>query len=179
MPGLPHLTRPGPARPASLGTRGALALGVLALVGCSSTPEIEGTPPPAERAACAALVDALPGSVGGLERRDVEPAGAAGAAWGDPAVMLSCGVSSPPGLSRTSPCLEVDGIGWYLPDDAVQDLGDGDDAPQSAGNVTLTTIGTEPLVSVAVPADHRPPAGVLADLASPLRAGLVSVAPCR
>ena len=180
MPGLPHLSHRSHSRPASPRTRGALALGCLALAAaaCSAAPRVEVTPPADQRAACAALVDALPGTLDGLERRGVEPADAAGAAWGDPAVVLSCGVDEPAGLTRTSACLDVDGIGWYLPDDAVQDLGDGDDAVP-AEDTTLTTIGTEPLVSVAVPSDYRPPAGVLADLAPALRAELASVAPCR
>ncbi len=151
----------------------------LTITGCSSTPRVDVTPPAGQRAACATLVEALPPTVDALERREVEPAGAPGAAWGDPAVVLSCGVPSPPGLTRSSPCLEVDGVGWFLPDDAVQDLGDGGEQPGRAGDVTLTTIGTEPRVAVTVPSDYRPPAGVLADLSPALRGALTTVAPCR
>ncbi len=157
---------------------GCLAL-TLGSAGCASPPEVAVTPPADQREACASVVEAVPETIDGLDRRDVEPRDAAGAAWGEPAVVLSCGVPSPPGLTRTSPCLEVDGIGWYVPDDAVQDLGDGTGGAEAEEDVTLTSIGTEPLVSVAVPSDHRPPAGILADLAPALRDVLASVAPCR
>ena len=32
------------------------------------------------------------------------------AAWGDPAVVLRCGVPKPDALKRTSACFEVDGV---------------------------------------------------------------------
>jgi hypothetical protein len=37
----------------------------------------------------------LPEQVEGQQRRDVEPAGPLAAAWGDPAIVLRCGVGPP------------------------------------------------------------------------------------
>lgn len=49
--------------------------------------------PDAAHRSCARLADRLPASLGeGLERRETEPRSPLVAAWGDPAVILRCGV---------------------------------------------------------------------------------------
>ena len=48
----------------------------------------------AEREACEELVAALPDSVSDQPRRDTE-GNPLGAAWGDPAIVLRCGVGVP------------------------------------------------------------------------------------
>jgi hypothetical protein len=49
--------------------------------------------PDAALAACADLVQRLPGSLGeGLERRELHGDASRAAAWGDPAIILTCGV---------------------------------------------------------------------------------------
>jgi hypothetical protein len=76
------------------------------------------TPPPSPDARCAGLVGALPTSLGPrLDRRSTTPASAVVAAWGDPAVVLSCGAQRPSRFSDST-SLEVDGMPWSSPDPA-------------------------------------------------------------
>lgn len=66
--------------------------------------------------ACAALTAALPAELGGLPRRQLErsddPSLAGVAAWGEPAVVLRCGIPAPAELTCTAPVQEVDGVAW-------------------------------------------------------------------
>lgn len=139
----------------------ALTLG-LALGACSSTPEVD-TPDlsPADRAACEALVADLPDTLAGQDRRDVEPADALGAAWGDPAYVLSCGVAEPSDYEPTAECSVIAGVGWYVPDDELRD------PTEDAGAIALSL---SPYVEVEVPADYRTDGidRALADLAPAL-----------
>ncbi|QZY28175.1 DUF3515 domain-containing protein [Nocardioides coralli] len=105
-----------------------------------------GLHPDAERA-CAALVDDLPPALGELERGVVRPSDAPGAAWGDPPVVLTCGGDVPASFSRTAFCQEVNGVGWYVPDAALDD---------ESLDVTLVTVGRRPIVTVVVPSELRP-----------------------
>ena len=65
------------------------------------------------------------------------PAGALGAAWGDPAMVLTCGGRLPDDFDRFSQCVEANGVGWFVPADAQAD--------QSA-TATLTAAGYRPVV---------------------------------
>jgi len=101
-----------------------LPLVVLLLAGCTG-----GTPAPATGpvavdrpavtgadvdAACAALVAALPDEIDpGVERRPVEPDEGRTAAWGDPAVVLECGVAPP---ERSESPVVVNGVGFTTRD---------------------------------------------------------------
>ena len=69
--------------------------------------------PDAPGAGCARLAGRLPGELDGRDRRDTAPASPRTAAWGDPAVVLRCGVARPAGLTG-SEVVEVDGVGWVL-----------------------------------------------------------------
>ncbi len=77
------------------------------------------TPVPAPHAPsteCARLLSALPeevdgGAAGGLDRRTIAaPAPPATAAWGQPAVVLRCGLGRPAELTATSRLLDVSGV---------------------------------------------------------------------
>lgn len=74
-------------------------------------------PAPAARSSdCARLLAALPaeidgGDAGELDRRTIAtPAPAGTAAWGDPAVVLRCGLGRPAELTATSRLLDVSGV---------------------------------------------------------------------
>ena len=82
------------------------------------------------------------------------PAGGPVAAWGDPAIVLTCGVSTE--LPLAVVCQEVAGVDWYAPESSFD---------QSAPAV-LTTVGRSPQVRLEVPADYRPPTEVLVGVAS-------------
>jgi hypothetical protein len=114
--------------------------------------------PDGQRAACERLVDALPDHVADLERREVEPADALGAAWGDPAIELTCGVGRPEDYDPAGGCTTVNGIDWYIPQEQLDANGERD--------LTMTTINRDVAVEVRMPGDYWPPATTLADLSS-------------
>lgn len=124
--------------------------------------------------ACAALVEALPDTLAGQERRSVDPADAPAAAYGDPAITVECGGPMPRGFDSFAACEEVDGVGWYLPPDQITD------PTEESVDATLGTVGWEPVVALRVPATYRPEglAAALAELAPPVRRTLEQVRPC-
>lgn len=72
--------------------------------------------PSASSACCARLLAALPdtldgGELGSLQRRALAaPVPAGAAAWGEPPVVLRCGLDRPPNLTATSRLLAVSGV---------------------------------------------------------------------
>ncbi len=150
---------------------------VLALGGCSAAVEVDAADlAPQEQAACEALVDALPDRLedvgeGGLDRVEVDPADAA-AAYGDPPVVMTCGVARPPAYDRFAACQEIDGVGWFVPEDQI-----GDEPVE----VTLTAVGYRPRVQVVVPAEYWPigTPSVTAALAGPVQDSVSLVDRCR
>jgi hypothetical protein len=125
-------------------------------------------PPPAgdpsARPACERVAAALPHRVLDGEHRDTEPADPRTAAWGDPPVVLRCGVERPPGLTATSEVLEVEGVEWFL--------------TESEAALTFTTVGRRAYVEVTVPTsvERSAATGALVDLA-PAVAGENPVVP--
>lgn len=136
-------------------------MGLLA-AGCSSDKVsiTDSGANPAVQRACRSLVAALPNSVSGQPRRQVDPPGALGAAWGNPPITLRCGVPEPASFSPTSQCQVADGVDWYVDPSAFED--------QSA-DVVLTTVYRSPTIEVTVPARDRPPVATLVDLAPALK----------
>ena len=84
----------------------AILLATLA-TGCASEPPTITAPELSESdaVACRALVDALPDTLAGLKRVDVAGDSAYGAAWGDPAIVLTCGVGQPADFTDGSTCI--------------------------------------------------------------------------
>lgn len=157
-----------------LANAGAVAcLGLLAaLGGCGSqtavgihSPTLRG----ADAAACRKLVDSLPETVADQKRRPVRPAHAYGAAWGDPAIVLRCGVGRPAGFDRFSTCQVTNGVGWYIPEDQITG---------QPNDIVMTTVGREQNVEVRIPADYFPPAATMVDLASAIKSSVREVKPC-
>lgn len=90
-----------------------------AAAGCASADDNTSAPvpSPAAKAAktCRNLDEELPSKVDGLDRRDPEPASALTAGWGNPAIILRCGVERPEKMSDDeADGVEVDGVGWLL-----------------------------------------------------------------
>lgn len=114
---------------------------------------------------CSQVLDALPTTVVGEDRRDTVPADAPAAAWGDPPIVLRCVVERPDALQPTSFCLRVNSLGWL----ATQDGREVDMVAPVEGTTTFTTIGRSVYVEVAVPATYAPQADVLIDVAKAIR----------
>jgi hypothetical protein len=159
-------------------TAGLLAVGLLA--GCAGGGSGAGedvsidspAPDAGDRAACARILAALPDSLAGEGRRTVTPRDAPGAAWGDPAMVLTCGVDRPAEFDEFATCVEANGVDWFVPAEQVED---------DSLDVTFSTAGYRPVVQLNVPAEYRPEGGAaaLAELAKPLRKRLETVQPCR
>jgi uncharacterized protein DUF3515 len=123
---------------------------VAALSGCGATLDVDEYPmAPGTKIDCEALIADMPGKVAGQDDRGVSRQIAA--AWGDPAIILRCGVEEPEALSRSSPCYTVRDVGWL--------------SETTADGYLFTTIGRTFYVSVEVPKTYDPAADALADLA--------------
>jgi hypothetical protein len=76
--------------------------------------------PGATTASCTSLLAALPDPLGQLPRRQLvqgaDPLLAGVAAWGEPAVILRCGVPTPAELTCSAPVQVVNGVTWLLLD---------------------------------------------------------------
>jgi hypothetical protein len=160
-------------RPVPHRTAGAVAClaTLVASAGCSpgtvevESPDLEG----ADATACARLVDALPDSVSDESRRAVEPEDAYGAAWGDPAIVLRCGVPMPAAFDDFAACQVTNGVGWFVPEAQFED---------QQADVVMTTIGRAQNVQVVLPAEYRPPAAAMVDLADAIKESIREVRPC-
>ena len=161
-------------RPGSRWVRGVALSGLLlVLVGCADGPVSIPTTDagPAAEAVCEQFLADVPTVLAGERKRALVRNGALGAAWGDPAIVLTCGGELPDDFDRFSECVEANGVGWFVPANAEQD--------QSATAV-LTAAGYRPVVQVRVPGDYRPEgvASVMAGLADPVEEHLRLVEPC-
>jgi hypothetical protein len=107
---------------------------------------------------CADLVASAPQVLADAVRREVSPPSAATAAWGEPPIVLRCGVSAPVGADPTTTVLVLDGVSW-LP-------------VAGQGGTFFTTVDRAASVEVAVPDDYAPEADVLLDLAPVIEATL-------
>jgi hypothetical protein len=127
----------------------------------------------ADRGTCQQLVRALPATLDGLVTRAIAPKTALGHAWGDPAVVLTCGVSMPKGFQPGASCEENNGVGWYVPTDQFADLSE---------DLTVYTIGRTPVVELVVPSEQRRDAAFAADalatLADPIKQAIPKAEPC-
>jgi hypothetical protein len=71
---------------------------------------------PEADANCPGLLGNLPLSLAGEESRRVQSASPFAYAWGDPAVVLVCGVDRPAGFVTTAALIQVNGVQWYVDD---------------------------------------------------------------
>lgn len=143
----------------------AAALAVL-LAGCGAgLPELQQPSPSGQVVGeCEAVMAALPATVMGQGERTVD---GFIATWGDPRISLRCGVEPPAELDRTSPCDELDGIGWFSQEPGT--------ALDSAWR--FTTIGRTGFIEVIVPEDLSPAGDALMDLSDAV-GRMAVVTPC-
>jgi hypothetical protein len=147
----------------------ALLVG-LTLAGCDDGPLDLDAPAVTgqDAAACRALVRALPRQVADQPRRDVTGTGF-GAAWGDPAIELRCGVPTPRRLDPFATCQVVNGVGWFIPESQTQGR---------RVDIVMTTVGRAQDVEVRLPSEYFPPATAMVDLAPAVKRGIREVEPC-
>ncbi|MEJ7744821.1 MAG: DUF3515 domain-containing protein [Nocardioidaceae bacterium] len=139
----------------------------LTVTGCGAGSLEVTVPTPAGQAVdeCSALLEALPARILDQEARHVEPPEAFAAAWGDPAVVLRCGVGRPAALEPNSACFVANDVGW-LADEG------------SDSEVVFTTIGRSSYVEVTVPDDYPQQSGALAELAGAISHSTSETQPC-
>jgi hypothetical protein len=152
----------------------ALAALALLLAACGKEPVTIPTfrLTPADQAVCQRVVNALPKELGGQSRRKTQPAEALAGAWGDPALVVQCGVGEPAGLTRTSRCIVADGVGWFVPPDEVTD---------NASEAVLTAVGYRPILQLTAPSKYRGAdlAAAEVELAPIVKKYLEPVHPCQ
>jgi len=122
-----------------------------------------------DRAACRQFLAAAPKQLADQPRRTVTGNEYA-AAWGDPAIVLRCGVALPKDYAG-APCITRNGIGWSIPLEQADELG---------VDVVMTLAFRTPVVQLRVPAAYRPesPADVMADLDAAVRAHTTAHGKC-
>ncbi|WP_282700969.1 DUF3515 domain-containing protein [Streptomyces sp. CC219B] len=148
----------------------ALVLSIT-VAGCSSADDdtSAAVPSPGARATklCQNLDKVLPSKVAGESRRDPEPASALTAGWGNPEIILRCGVPRPPkmidpkvaeGHDADAVPGGVNGVDWLM------EKGDG-------GAYRFTCANREAYVEVTVP-EGVDRSAVLIDLASAVKSAI-------
>ncbi len=121
-------------------------------------PAPSGSPAPVVVSGCAALLAALPDEIDpGVRRRPVQEETGRTAVWGDPPVVLTCGVPVPDRLDEP---VRVNGVLW-----SVRDTGPG-------FRWTTTELGIN--VSVDIPGEYDSGAELVNPLAAPIAATLPS-----
>lgn len=106
--------------------------------------------------ACTSLVRALPQELRDQPRRLTAPESSYVAAWGDPAIVLRCGVGLPASYLPTSLLTVVNDVGW-LPEPG---------SDEAARDATFTRVGRVAHVEVFVPDDYAPASAALAELSA-------------
>ncbi|MEE4540830.1 DUF3515 domain-containing protein [Streptomyces sp. V4-01] len=125
----------------------------------SGTDESVAVPVPDARVAgyCAALHARLPKTVSGLPRHDLKPRSDLTAGWGNPSIVLRCGVPRPPvDASPEADGVDVNGVGWSI-------------EQESGGSFRLTTTLRKAYVEVTLPRKYAGDLGPLTDLAGAVK----------
>ncbi len=136
------------------------------MAGCGE-PTVRVEPPHptgAAEAACQRLYAALPTKVLGEPARVVQPSSANAAAWGDPPILLRCGVDRPAKLRASSECQVIDGVGWF--------------AERATRGYIFTTVGRDTYIELSVPSAYQPPSSALVDVAAAVRKSVPARTPC-
>ena len=129
--------------------------------GKPATGPVTVTPPPTGSTqvdtVCRALLAALPDTLDGKRQRQVSAAAERVAAWGDPPIVLRCGVAARPAPDPTALVLGVNGVDWVT--------------TEENGATVWTTVSRSVTVEVRIPAKYADGAGdaIINPLTGPLR----------
>jgi hypothetical protein len=122
-----------------------------------STAPVDVSAPAGPLAApCQPLMPALPPVLDRMATRQVRPDSPAAHAWGDPAIVLRCGVGKPVDLTPTADLLDINGVSW-LPVVGLHD-------------VVWTTTDRGVYIEVAVPKQYDGRSGPITDLSNVIAA---------
>jgi hypothetical protein len=122
---------------------------VAAHLAATSPVRVDGRPVTLSgRQICPRLVEGLPDRLGRLPARRVESAVRSAAAWGDPPVVLRCGVA--PRIGPVGQVVTLDGVDWT--------------ADEDHAGVTWTTVSRRVDVQVRVPGRYDSQGPLLAML---------------
>jgi Protein of unknown function (DUF3515) len=123
----------------------------MGITSCSQHINVESGPEGGS-AYCIELTDSLPVDVDGELIRGTSPSDTGTSAWGDPAIVLRCGVVKPSSLQPTSQLISINGVDWL---------------PQQLTNgQRFTSVNTSEYVEVNIPSDYESASGILVDLAA-------------
>lgn len=149
---------------------------VLLLSGCGAA-SIPVDPPPLSdpriESVCAAVVADLPTWLGEQARREVDTNAADKNgtalsklvyAWGDPAVILRCGVPEPDAFEPGAACTTIEGVDWF--------------AEEAERGYVFTTVGRQARIEVSIPDDYRPESELLVELAAVINQNDPVTQPC-
>jgi hypothetical protein len=140
------------------------SLALLALTSCGGPVEVDvPSLAPSAAASCDTFLAALPATLDGQMSQEVSPADAPAGAWGDPPIVVRCGVERPPGLTPDAQLFEVDGLAWFP-----EELPDG---------YRFTTYDRDPAVEVVVPSAYAPEVDVVVEVGDAVRATLPATSP--
>jgi hypothetical protein len=131
--------------PAYVVRSAAIASLSLLLIGCSRPVDVQA--PPIDES-CEPILAAAPINILGELQRETTPADAAAIAWGDPPIVLVCGISIE--VPADAQVVEVDGVAWV--------------AQSTEAGTVFTTLDAVPALQVRVPVDYRPEIDVLSEL---------------
>lgn len=98
---------------------------------------------------------ALPTVVHDESTRDVSPLSPLVAAWGDPAIVLRCGVERPANYEPTAELATINGVDWF--------------PEQTSDGYRFTTWGRQANVEVFVPDTYAPEVNPLVDVAPAIK----------
>lgn len=129
----------------------ATALPLLATAGCSSAVTVQA---PEQSAACTSVLAAAPIRLVGELQRETTPHSAAAIAWGDPPIVLVCGLNA--STTADAQVIDIDGLEWIAEPIGVD----------GAQGTIFTTRGRVPVIQVRVPADYRPEIDAVTELSS-------------
>ena len=120
--------------------------------------------PGADTPSCKALMPALPDKLAGAARRTLDGAVKAVAAWGEPAVVLRCGIESPQELTCSAALFQINGVSWLQ--------------LTEAGLDSTTYIAADRSVRIAVTVPTGSGSGGIGQLSDVVAATLPVRAPC-
>ena len=119
--------------------------------GCSTAVVVDAPPTSSE---CEQVLADAPIKLLGQLQRETQPSDAAAVAWGDPPIVLACGVE--PITSPTAQVIAVESIEWIA-----------SPISESEGTV-FTTVDIAPVLQVRVPAAYRPEIDAVVDITTAL-----------